>query len=62
MGKKKLKGIIRGRHGFILKTSPRRVTVVDMFTYGESTYKVPTDVVNTYDLRVWASGYLAREA
>lgn len=55
----KLKGIMRGGYGFLLERSPRRVTVMNMGTLKKVCLMAPANVINNYDLSIFADGFLA---
>lgn len=57
--KTKPKGFIKGGYGFMIAKGRRSILVMNMTTLVKVYYGKPQSVISTYDLKIWADGWLA---
>lgn len=55
--KKKPKGVIRGGYGFMFSQSRKTIAVTNLKTFQTMHVGRPYNVVNLYDLKIFAAGF-----
>ena len=58
-GKPRLFGFLKGGYSFAIGGGTGNIQVMNMKTMVKVHYTKPANVVNMYDLRIWADGWIA---
>lgn len=52
-------GLIKGGYGFLFCRKSRSLEVTNLHTFMKVHFVAPDQMVNRFDLRLWAEGFLA---